>query len=187
MRLSVLLIAAALVSCDRPPVRKPLVAGDGPFIALEREFKDFRAWERFQLTDRPAQGLTHTGGKRRIFLSARPPAGSRTFPVGTMIVKELVDGHREHKLFAMVKRGGGYNAAGAPGWEWFELVERGDGTVGIGWRGLDAPSGESYRGGSNADEADPLGGCNGCHGVARTNDFVKAPALTLDQLARPAS
>lgn len=78
----------------------------------------------------------------------------------------------EGQLFAMVKRGGGYNAVGALGWEWFELAERKDGSVAIKWRGLSAPSGESYGN-------DPHGTCNACHERAKANDFVKSPALAL--------
>ncbi len=43
----------------------------------------------------------------------------------------------------MVKRGGGFNAEGAVGWEWFELTERDDESVAIKWRGVSAPSGEA--------------------------------------------
>jgi hypothetical protein len=177
---------AALAGCSgRPaPVTRVLPSTTkGPFIALEREFRDLRDWERFELPERPAQGVTHTRGKRRIYLNARP-AGGGTFPVGTILVKELMgsDVHPDHKFFAMVKRGGGYNARGARGWEWFELRER-EGRFTIAWRGLDAPSGEGY--GGNGQEADPMGGCNSCHGMAADNDFVRADALELPRLVRP--
>jgi hypothetical protein len=178
------LLAWAASACEASAARPPRVlAADsrGPHIAFARDFADFRQWERFELSDLRAQGLTHTAGKRRLYLNARPAAGSAGFPVGTMIVKELLAGAAGHKLFAMVKRGGGYNAAGAPGWEWFELREPEDGPVTIGWRGLDVAAGERYGGG---DEGDPLGGCNGCHGLAVNNDFVKAPVLKLAALAR---
>jgi len=159
----------------------------GPFIALERDFRDLRDWERFDLADRPAQGLTHTRGKRRIYLNARPAEGG-TFPVGTILVKELLgDVHPDHKFFAMVKRGSGYNARGALGWEWFELRDRGSGHFTIAWRGLDAPSGEGYGGGAPGGEVDPLGGCNSCHGLSSGNDYVRADALELPTLIKPAS
>jgi hypothetical protein len=181
--------AAVLAGCSGPaaPVSRVLPATTkGPFIALEREFRDLRGWERFELAERPAQGVTHTRGKRRIYLNARPATGSGSFPVGTILVKELMgsDVHPDHKFFAMVKRGGGYNARGAHGWEWFELRER-DGRFTIAWRGLDAPSGEGYGGGMPGEAADPLGGCNSCHGIATDNDFVRADALELPRLVRP--
>ncbi|HEY0715045.1 MAG TPA: hypothetical protein VGF45_20355, partial [Polyangia bacterium] len=87
------------------------------------------------------------------------------------------------KFFAMVKRGASYNARGARGWEWFELRER-DGRFTIAWRGLDAPSGEGYGGGGDA-EVDPLGGCNSCHDLSSGNDYVRADALELTTLIAP--
>lgn len=153
-----------------PPPRLPAAE---PFIAFERDFQGFRRWPSIALPEREAQGLTHLDGRRTEFVNARPPAGASTFPVGTILVKEIDTGKRgHHQLFAMVKRGGGYNAQGARGWEWFELREREDGSVGVNWRGLNAPSGEGYGG-------DPAGGCNGCHEIAADNDFVRASALRL--------
>jgi hypothetical protein len=140
-----------------------------PFIAFARDFQVFRAWERIDLPSERHQGLTHVAGKRREYLSQRPPPGATQFPVGTILVKELVGAASSgHGLFAMVKRGGDYNRAGARGWEWFELGER-EGSVGIVWRGLNAPDGEGYGSG------DPLGGCNGCHDVGAANDYVRGP------------
>ena len=89
------------------------------------------------------------------------------------MVKELVEGAPEgHKLFAMVKRGGDYNAQGARGWEWFELRERDEGSIGIVWRGTNAPTGEHYGG-------DPSGGCNNCHDLALKNDYVRSRSVKL--------
>lgn len=155
-----------------------------PFIAFERDFQAFRSWERFELGSSAAQGVTHTSGERRVFLNARPEAPSERFPAGTIIVKELVTGaDGGHRLFAMVKRGSGYNKRGARGWEWLELFERGDGSVGVNWRGIDAPSEETYSGPADGAESDPLGGCNGCHASATPNDYVKSRLLGLAELA----
>ena len=102
-----------------------------------------------------------------------PAREAREFPVGTIIVKQArLAARPEGQLFAMVKRGGGYNLRGAVGWEWFELAEREDKSVAIKWRGISAPSGEEYGG-------DPHGTCNVCHSEAKANDFVKSPALAL--------
>jgi hypothetical protein len=146
------------------------------FIALERDFQNFRSWMPIDLPDRAPQGITHVAGKRREYVNRKPPPGSSAFPVGTVLVKELLTEAPEgHQLFAMVKRGGGYNSIGAPGWEWFELREREDRSVGIVWRGLSAPTGESYGG-------DPLGTCSTCHQMAAKNDYVRAGALSLASL-----
>lgn len=145
------------------------------FIAMARDFAGFRDFGQLELGERPAQSETHPGGKLVVHLNSVPKHGAREFPVGTIIVKETVSGAtgdaQSKKIFAMVKRGGGFNAEGAKGWEWFELTESG-GTVAIGWRGVGAPDGESYGG-------DPMGSCNGCHQMALHNDYVLSPALRL--------
>jgi hypothetical protein len=142
------------------------------FIAFERDFQGFRTWAGGSFVELPARGQTHYAGEQRYFVRG-PERKGREFPVGTIIVKQaLLDARPEGQLFAMVKRGGGFNARGAAGWEWFELVERGDKTVAIKWRGVSAPSGENYGN-------DPHGTCNVCHAEAKTNDFVKSPALAL--------
>lgn len=142
------------------------------FIAFERNFQGFREWAGGSFEELPARGQTHFAGDQRYFISGPKRTGPE-FPVGTVIVKQArLDARPEGQLFAMVKRGGRYNAAGAAGWEWFELSERADHTVAIKWRGVSAPSGENYG-------ADPHGTCNECHREAKANDFVKSPALAL--------
>jgi len=140
-----------------------------PFIALERDFQGFEAWDRVDLADRPEQGNAHVAGETHEYINSAPLQGSKAFPVGTIFVK-TVENQKKSDIFAMVKRGGGFNASGATGWEWFGLRKRGDGSVGIVWRGVNAPDGETYGG-------DPLGGCNGCHGAAAKNDRVHAYSL----------
>jgi hypothetical protein len=145
------------------------------FVAMERDFQDFRGWGSALLPEAPAIGVTHRPGPRRVFINALPPDARRDFPVGTLIVKETVpDAQGRVRLMGMAKRGGGYNHAGAPGWEWFELEERRDRSVGIVWRGLGAPDGESYGG-------DPEGTCNSCHRRHEATDFVQSVALRLGQ------
>jgi len=146
------------------------------FIALERDFADFRSWGSLPLTALPARGNTHAEGQHRVFINALPPAGTAPFPVGTLIVKEVhAPEPDQNRLFAMAKRGADFNAQGARGWEWFELVERPDGSPGILWRGIDAPSGEQY-------SADPHGTCNNCHQLAEENDSVQSTGLSLARL-----
>ena len=64
----------------------------------------------------------------------------------------------------------GYNATGAPGWEWFELKESA-GTPVIVWRGEEPPSGEGYVILGSEDTAVD-GDCNSCHQAAYDNDYV---------------
>jgi len=146
-------------------------ADGSTFLAFTPAFEGWRTWERFPLGEGDAQGQAHLAGPRTEYLNKRPPTGSTRFPVGTIIVKELEVGDLgDRKVFAMVKRGGTYNAASAPGWEWFELHNAPDGTMGsIVWRGFGPPAGEQYGGDKN--------GCASCH--ATGNDFVHGAALAL--------
>ncbi|HEY6078886.1 MAG TPA: hypothetical protein VIW29_08785 [Polyangiaceae bacterium] len=164
-----------------------------PFIALERDFQRFESWHQIDLAQRPAIGETHQAGEAREFINRMPAPGSKTFPVGTILMKTVKptaagavagdaakaeDGKaakRGDDIFAMVKRGGGYNPHGSVGWEWFELRRRDDGTLGILWRGVNPPDGEGYG-------RDAQGGCNDCHRKATPNDYVHASALTLWKL-----
>jgi len=149
----------------------------GAFIAFTPDFEDFRTWQAFPIPDSGAQGSVHLAGPKTDYLKERPPTGSVEFPVGTIIVKEIeVGAFEDRQVFAMVKRGGGYNSnSAAPGWEWFELRDNPDGTLDrIVWRGFGPPAGELYGG-------DPTG-CTGCHAVAKDNDYVKSPPLLLSSL-----
>lgn len=154
----VLLFVAS--ACGAPEAPPP--AG---FIALARDFEGYESWESVTL-DGGTIGGGHTAGIRRVFLNARPDAGATHWPVGTILVKEL-----QFTTFAMVKRGDDYNAKGARGWEWFELVpDLPNNTVLIKWRGLGPPVGENY---SQTGQT-----CNDCHG-AYLNDSVLTPGLRL--------
>jgi hypothetical protein len=139
-------------------------------VAFERDFQGFRSWPGGPFEELPARGQTHYAGERRFFVRGGDREGGE-FRVGTIIVKQArLPARPEGQLFAMVKRGGGYNPKGARGWEWFELAERADKSVAIKWRGISAPAGEHYGG-------DPHGSCNSCHADAKSNDYVKSPAL----------
>ncbi len=174
----------ALAACNGAEARP--FAGREPFIALERDFQDFESWAKVDLAQRPAVSETHASGDAHEYVSQLPARGSKGFSVGTILVKTVKSNHREQDeaakkvgngtdIFAMVKRGGGYNGRGAPGWEWFELRRRDDDSLGIVWRGVNPPSGEGYGG-------DPMGGCNGCHQMAVGNDYVHALSLNLAKL-----
>lgn len=141
------------------------------FIAFERDFAGFRSWEAFHHdAPLPTAGDVHTSGPRTEYLNHHPPHGATTFRVGTIIVKEI-ESDELHKIFAMTKRGGNYNAKGPRGWEWFELQGLGDAPA-ILWHGVGPADGKVYGG-------DPNNGCNGCHGAANDNDGVLSDVLKL--------
>jgi len=186
-----LLLLAGLacgLACNARPRSQRLLPAAAPFIALERDFQDFEHWEKVDLSQRPAIGSTHLAGEAHEYINQMPKPGSKTFPVGTILVKtveaeppqdakadDATAREKRTDVFAMVKRGGGYNLDGSPEWEWFELRPRPDGSLGIVWRGLNPPSGEGYGG-------DPSGGCNSCHQMAVKNDYVHALSLQLSKI-----
>jgi hypothetical protein len=160
--------AILLVACSQaaPGTTGPLV-----FVAYASDFDGFRSWPAIAITTDVAPGDDHLNGPRHVFLNERPPAGAKQFPVGTIIVKETDPGPlTERSVFAMVKRGGDYDPTGALNWEWFQLLNAADGTETIVWRGPGPSGGGAYGAG-------PLGGCNACHGIAETTDYVLTPQL----------
>jgi hypothetical protein len=151
-------------------------AAPSVFIAFGNTFMTFRSWPSFH-SDGPVDDGTFPAdvlGPRTQYINKLPPAGSHEFPIGTVIVESRENGSM--KIFAGVKRGGGFNSTGAINWEWFELVEQPskDPPVGIMWRGFGPPLGGDTYGG------DAEGGCNACHVKCGTNnDFVCSPKLSL--------
>lgn len=162
-----LLLAVLLIACSAPAEVQPTTSRD-PFVAFAGDFQPFRTWERMFIAGTGLDDPIH-GGDRSIYVNRRPPAGSREFPVGTIIVKHMESPGGQ--TFAMVKRGGGFDPDGAVGWEWFRLVES-DGAVWIAWRGVGPPDGETYGGAAG-------GVCNGCHFAGKANDWVQYPGLKL--------
>jgi hypothetical protein len=107
-------------------------------------------------------------GQMSIYLNQSPDTETKTFPVGTILFKTtLVQGFDKPVVHAMTKRGGGFNAGGALGWEYFELLMGKDDVPYILWRGAKPPGGEMYMallGAANVDR--PMttdGDCNSCH------------------------
>ncbi|MES1171984.1 MAG: hypothetical protein ABUL77_02000 [Bacteroidota bacterium] len=146
----------------------------GVFIALARDFVGFEDWTAFDLGDDQNDGVVVLG-HRRAYVNMLPPHGSTTFPVGTIIIKTIGEElPMPGQTFAMAKRGGTWNAAGASGWEWFELVLASPEPPAIRWRGIVPPAGEIYAGVSG-------GACNMCHQLGRDNDFVPSTELLLSQ------
>ncbi len=161
-------LSLALAGCaaDVPP---------DVFIAFGEDLEGYAEWTTFDrgVDPVPPSHEAHSF----IYVNALPPAGLAEFPVGTMIVREhrLEDDPATWIVHAMVKRGGGYNADGAPGWEWFGLALDGDRRPFVAWRGTGPADGDGY--------VAPVGGevlsCNQCHGSATYNDSVLSPVLDL--------
>jgi hypothetical protein len=142
------------------------------FVAFASSFDGYHDWTSMPAIAPPnaPMGL-HTTGPMTVYINRVPPPSSTQFPLGTIIVKETQEADpAQRTVFAMVKRGGGYDAMGAVGWEWFELANE-ESDARIVWRGVGPPAGEKYGGDPN--------GCNGCHGGARPNDFVWTSGLSL--------
>jgi hypothetical protein len=156
-------------------------------VARPADFADFTAWPHVAVGV-AAAASPHDEPTRTVYLNAPPADDATTFPVGTIIVKTGAGGEATgeagHGVHAMVKRGGGFNADGARGWEWFEIsvdltTEQGDDDPILVWRGANPPEGESY--GCPAGQVCAEGGltCNDCHAGSIGNDFVNSAALTL--------
>ena len=163
---------------------------ESELVARPADFAGFLSWPHVEVGQN-AGDAPHDELVRTVYLSAAPSAEASTFPVGTIIVKTGAGGEATGEagqgVHAMVKRGGGFNVAGARGWEWFELdvdttSEEGDDDPVLVWRGANPPAGESY--GCPAGQVCDEGGltCNDCHAGSIGNDFVNSPALTLGNI-----
>lgn len=180
-----LLVAAALLAgCGGGRASGGGVDG-GPFIAFASDFSGFHDWPN-QAEATPASTLPPVdagvsaadGGvhptPQREYWNMNPPPGSATFPIGTIIVKETEEADpTARRVFAMAKRGAGFNAAGAVDWEFYELTNRADGSVSVQWQGYGPTSASTdmYGGDPNV--------CNHCHRLAVSNDYVFGAALQL--------
>jgi hypothetical protein len=153
-----------------------LAAPVGTFIALERDFQGFLGWRRIQVGDAVIVD-GHAAGPRFAYVSALPAGGS--YPIGTMIVKTVETGDQTTwTMHARAKRGGGFNAQGALGWEWFELHTFSSGQTSILWRGEKPPADHGYEalpglGQASSSEAS----CNSCHSGALDGDSLVAAPL----------
>lgn len=158
----------SLISCADSP--------GTPFIAFERDFSDFRHWPRIEVTTSPPAG--HPAGPRFVYrkpdrLSHSEDAGFTYFRHGTILVKTIESGAPSTwRIFAMVKRGGNFNAQGAVGWEFFDLAIGPDDRVSIRARGV--RPGVAY---DSTNETEVT--CNDCHGTraARERDSVLTDGL----------
>jgi hypothetical protein len=139
------------------------------FPVYNSSFANYESWTSYSFTGPTIAGSPHTSGPRREYINQKPPHGSTSFPVGTIIVKEIgASPASQDSVFAMVKVGCDFNADGAQNWEWFELKVDSTNTASIFWRGAVPPAGMSYSG-------DPTA-CNTCHALAKDNDYVQSPS-----------
>jgi len=150
-------------------------------VAFARDFEDFRSWERI-----PVEGamlpIGAAPGPTAIYVSTRPPPGTRRWPVGTILVKSIENGEPSGwVIHAMVKRGVPFNRDGAIGWEFFELAfAPGADAPHVVWRGTGPPSGHGYAAQGRDAGPDPVPlVCNDCHSAAWQNDGALTPALAL--------
>ncbi|HET9988261.1 MAG TPA: hypothetical protein VFQ65_07070 [Kofleriaceae bacterium] len=164
MRTALVLAVVACSACGSSPATSD--ASDA-FIAFNPTFAPFRTWTMVhdELLDPEGTLPAGVAGPRDQFINVQPATGSSEFPIGTVIVEVRTD---SGKIFASVKRGGNFNAAGDKNWEYFELQED---PVKYLWRGLGPPLGDTYGGDPN--------GCNQCHSQCAANDFVCSPKLQL--------
>lgn len=146
-------------------------AAAGSFIALQRDFQSFLGWMRVQVGDAAVVG-GHPAGPRFVYVSGTPSGGA--FPVGTMIVKTVEVGDPSTwTIHARAKRGGGFNAQGAIGWEWFDLRIVTTNDVTIMWRGDKPPADHGYESLPGLGATSTMDGdCNSCHAAARDTDFI---------------
>lgn len=147
-----------------------------PYIAFDPDFSDFRAWPRVAVGSAPLAG--HEQGQRYVYRRPTPAMlatssdaalsgdASVEYPTGTILVKTMESGAPDTwRIFAMVKRGAGYNSEGARGWEFFELKIDPQNRVSILARGV--RPGVIY---DMVNETEVT--CNDCHGAARSTDSV---------------
>ena len=81
------------------------------------------------------------------------------------------------KIHARVKRGGGFNTAGALGWEWFDLRVTIDDSVVIMWRGAEPPKNHGYESLPGLGVTMTMdGNCNTCHAAAARHRLHPQPA-----------
>jgi hypothetical protein len=162
-----LVVALAFAACDGD---EP--SADGQFIALQRDFDGFGAWNVVWRGSAPDDALAHAAGLRTVRVNREPSEVSEPVPVGTIVLKTVEDPDFGDilQIHAMAKRGGSYNPQGIAGWEWFDLALDDDGRPVILWRGEHPPDGECYgcAPGTDPEEAAMLGDCNNCH--ANTHD-----------------
>ncbi len=78
-------------------------------LAFAQDFAGYHSWPSFDTSEDADLVGIHDASVITEYINRIPASGSAEFPVGTLIVKEAVGGTIPHEIFAMGKRGGGYN------------------------------------------------------------------------------
>jgi len=166
------LVFALSLACGTASTSPP---SQGTFVALASDFQPYASWTSYYVGDVPDPNGVDLSGPRTVYINKLPPHGATEFPVGTMLVKviETQPDPTTWQMFALVKRGGGFDQDGAPNWEWFGLSTDATGQVFIDWRGTGPPPDGGYGGITDALS------CVFCHVNAKSNDYVQTPALRL--------
>ena len=139
------------------------------FIAQTRDFAPYQEWMEFKHD----VATEHGGlvGSMTTYVSEMPDTTTHEFAIGSMLVKSVKTPNSDAlTIHAMSKRGSGFNAEGARGWEYFELQLNNKGVPYILWRGEQPPSGEQYQallGASKTDQPTTEGKCNDCHAAGK--------------------
>ncbi|HWE28365.1 MAG TPA: hypothetical protein VHB97_10205 [Polyangia bacterium] len=156
------------------------------FMAEDSDFADWQSWFGGVLAPNLLDGDVYPPGTRWGYVNHRVPPGTSVYPEGTVLIKLIESPKDDPTLwhaFGFAKRGGGYNAAGAVGWEFFLLRLDAAGTPTIQSRGIapafdgfDMDSGSYTPGGS-------AGSCNICHQLPafKPTDYI------IDALLAPGS
>jgi hypothetical protein len=166
-RVSLTGVVVLALSASCAPPRREVAPGAG-FVAVARDFEDFRDWPFLELSP-TSLTASHPSAPRRLFFNAVPEDDAAPFPVGAILVKAVIEGDpTTWEIHAMVKRGGEYNADGAVGWEFFDLAIDASDEVIVRWRGEGPPPGAAGYPGSTTGE----GACNSCHGLFPDRDYV---------------
>jgi hypothetical protein len=161
------------------------IGGDNEcFYASASDFENYTSWQHYHLDASFEANNVHASGPRDVYINQCPPPGATEFPVGTIILKVInAPGQTVPSVFAQVKHGCGYNANGAPGWEWFDLVTAANGLpagdpVEIVWSGTQAPPNSYGATGIAAQNQ-----CNDCHStMGDGNDSIITSALDLKDI-----
>ena len=137
-----------------------------PFISFTRDFEDLDAWSTAELGG-PDNEAHAAGGQ--LFSRALGLDADGGLCAGSMLVRsQPAVADSPASLHGMVKRGGGFNADGAVGWEWFGLGRSEAGAPVVLWRGEEAPSDVGYNNGVELVEAN----CNACHAAGAEHDHL---------------
>ena len=178
--IAMLICCVAFVSCERTqkmmaPAEPTADTMPADMTDMMDMMADYMSWAKVELPAPPAEfadpkdsGSAHGAGTRTVYINeagaAAQAAAMATYPVGTMIVKEIMDDTNTfvHRVATMTKTDDEMYAAHA-GWMYTQS-QRESADAELMPQAGDIPGGSSD-------------GCHGCHAKATTDSvFVKLPA-----------